>query len=136
MKACDYCVFIFYFLLNGFTILSLFTFSKEFFNRFSWPFHASFFSSAIYSYYLLLTIRKDPGIVIANNYSNIAMTIVDDQNGGPPRRADRFRQRDRTHWQDRPARLPQSGEDRALRLGTCRMRLRLRHERHARRPAG
>jgi hypothetical protein len=80
MKACDYCVFIFYFLLNGFTILSLFTFSKEFFTRFSLPFHVSFYSSAFYSYYLLLTIRKDPGIVIANNYSNLAMTIVDDQN--------------------------------------------------------
>lgn len=63
MKACDICGFIFIFLLNGFTMLSLCTFSKDFFTRFSVIFHCLLFSNAIISFYLLLTIRKHPGKV-------------------------------------------------------------------------
>ncbi len=72
MKACDYCNFIFFLILNVFTIASLCTFSKDYFNRFSILFHIIFFSTAIISYYLLLTIRKDPGIVKRDSDANTA----------------------------------------------------------------
>lgn len=80
MKACDYCIFIFYFLLNLFTIISLCTFGKDLFTRFSPFFLITFFSTAILSYYLLLIIRKDPGIVKSIDYTNLESTIIENTN--------------------------------------------------------
>jgi hypothetical protein len=80
MKACDYCIFIFYFLLNFFTITSLCTFGKDLFTRFSPLFLIILFTSAIFSYYLLLTIRSDPGIVKSNDYTNLESTIIENTN--------------------------------------------------------
>jgi hypothetical protein len=69
MKACDNCVTIFYFVLNVYSILSLYTFSDNFFNRFSICYLSVLFGNLFISVYLFLTIRRDPGMIKKHNHN-------------------------------------------------------------------
>ena len=67
MKSGDVCSFTFYFILNMFTYLSLFSLNQNFFVNFSISFHTGFITLAVTSYILLITIKNYPGLINKQN---------------------------------------------------------------------
>lgn len=70
------CIFIFYFVLNFFTIISLINLSDNFFERFSLIFHLIFFPTVVISYLFIIFLRRNPGVVLKddNNHINNNLT--------------------------------------------------------------
>jgi hypothetical protein len=68
-------MFIFYFNLNFFSILTFVCLSHDFFNRFSIFYHLCLFTSLSISYYLFLTLSKDPGILAKKGIINEGTNI-------------------------------------------------------------
>jgi hypothetical protein len=75
MKFADVCVYTFYFILNVFTYFTLINLANDFYSRFSIIFHVVFNVNAIVAYYLIINLRKDPGIITKNdnNFSNLSI---------------------------------------------------------------
>lgn len=63
MNTSDFCVYSFYFMLNFFTLCSLIMIRENYFQIYSIVFHIILIATMIISYYLIITLRLNPGVI-------------------------------------------------------------------------